>query len=206
MQDGKKSMRAIILCAGLGTRLTPITLNKPKPLLQIRGKSILENTIEHLHSANINDIIVVCGYKAELFMPYAVKLGFQYIFFPDFAGKNSAASLKYVADLITKGTLILNGDLFFTRDFSTNLHFGYSQFLGQEIQDSTFWGYITDENGKLLDIDTNATSGFGDGIAFLDNEADLKIIKDALKKCNDSQYWESCIGGGHFRQNRFLCV
>lgn len=188
-------MRAIILCAGLGTRLTPITLTKPKPLLEIRGKSILQNTIEHLHSANIDDIIVVCGYKAELFEPLREKLKFQQAIFPHFATKNSAASLKFVSDCITKGTLILNGDLFITQDFTQNLHFGYSQFLGQEIKQGNFWGYITDENAKLMDIDTNATSGFGDGIAFFDNEADLGVIKDSLNKCDDKQYWESCILG-----------
>lgn len=188
-------MQAIILCAGLGTRLTPITLNKPKPLLEIRGKSILENTILHLHSANITDIIVVCGYKAELFAPLAKKLNFKQVIFPHFATKNSVASLKFVSDFITKGTLILNGDLFITQDFTPYLHFGLSQFLGQEVNQGTFWGYITDENAKLLDIDTNATSGFGDGIAFFDNEADLDIIKDSLNKCDDTQYWESCILG-----------
>mgnify|MGYP004515805199 CR=1 FL=1 len=186
-------MQAIILCAGLGTRLTPITLNKPKPLLEIRGKSILENTILHLHSANITDIIVVCGYKAEIFAPLAKKLNFKQVIFPHFATKNSVASLKFVSDFITKGTLILNGDLFITQDFTPYLHFGLSQFLGQEMNQGTFWGYITDENAKLLDIDTNATSGFGDGIAFFDNGADLDIIKDSLNKCDDTQYWESCI-------------
>ncbi|MGX2982792.1 sugar phosphate nucleotidyltransferase [Helicobacter sp. 23-1045] len=193
-------MRAIILCAGLGTRLAPITLTKPKPLLEIRGKSILQNTIEHLHSANIDDIIVVCGYKAELFEPLREKLKFQQVIFPHFATKNSVASLKFVSDCITKGTLILNGDLFITQDFTQNLHFGCSQFLGQEIKQGSFWGYITDENAKLMDIDTNATSGFGasnfgDGIAFFDNEADLGVIKDSLNKCDDKQYWESCILG-----------
>lgn len=188
-------IRAIILCAGLGTRLTPITLTKPKPLLEIRGKSILENMIIHLHSANITDIIVVCGYKSELFDELSTRLDFKKVVFPDFATKNSAGSLKFVRDSIIKGTIILNGDLFINSDFTEHLHFGLSQFLGQEIAQGNFWGYITDENGKLLDIDKNANSGFGDGIAFFDNESDLKAIKDSLGKCDDSAYWEECVCG-----------
>lgn len=193
-------IRAIILCAGLGTRLMPITLTKPKPLLEIRGKSILENMIMHLHSANITDIIVVCGYKSELFCPLQKRLNFQTIIFPDFAITNSVASLRFVSDKIIKGTIILNGDLFINNDFTQYLHFGLSQFLGQEISQGNFWGYITDENSKLLDIDKNANSGFGanifgDGIAFFDNESDLKIIKDSLNICDDSAYWEECICG-----------
>lgn len=195
-----RQMRAIILCAGLGTRLTPITLTKPKPLLEIRGKSILENSITHLHSANIDDIIVVCGYKSELFTPLQKRLNFKKVIFPDFATKNSAGSLKFVRDSIIKGTIVLNGDLFINSDFTEYLHFGLSQFLGQEISQGQFWGYITDENNKLLDIDKNANSGFGanifgDGIAFFDNESDLKILKDSLNNCDDSAYWEECVCG-----------
>ena len=188
-------IRAIILCAGLGTRLTPITLTKPKPLLQIRGKSILENAITHLHSANIDDIIVVCGYKSELFDELSTRLKFKKVIFPDFATKNSVGSLKFVSDFIIKGTIIINGDLFIDSNFTQYLHFGLSQFLGQEISQGSFWGYITDENNKLLDIDKNANSGFGDGIAFFDNESDLKIIKNSLSKCDDSAYWEECVCG-----------
>lgn len=186
-------MNAIILCAGLGTRLLPITLNTPKPLLQIKGKSILENTINILHNANISDIVVVCGYKHHLFTPLSKRLRFKKVVFPHFASKNSAASLKCAISHIKKGTLIINGDLFFTRDFTQELNFGVSSFLGQEIANGAFWGYITDENCKLLDIDINANSGFGDGVAFLDNEADLAILKDCLMQVDDSSYWENLV-------------
>lgn len=143
---------------------------------------------------------MVCGYKSELFKPLQKRLNFKQIIFPDFAIKNSAGSLKFVSDFITKGTIILNGDLFINSDFMQHLHFGLSQFLGQEISQGNFWGYIVDENNKLLDIDKNANSGFGanifgDGIAFFDNESDLKIIKDSLNNCDDSAYWEECVCG-----------
>lgn len=186
-------MKAIILCAGLGKRLAPITINKPKPLLQIKGRSILENTISMLHSANISDIIVVCGYKHNLFDEAQKQLNFKKIVFPQFEKKNSAASLKFVAKYITKGTLIINGDLFFIRNFIDDLTFGVSQFLGQEIKNGAFWGYIIDENGKLLDIDINANSGFGDGIAFFDNVADVAILQKCLMECDDDSYWESLV-------------
>ena len=42
-------MKAIILAAGIGTRLSPMTLLKPKPLLEIKGKTILENMIKFLY-------------------------------------------------------------------------------------------------------------------------------------------------------------
>ena len=152
----------------------------------------------HLHSANIKDIIVVCGYKSELFDELSERLKFQKVIFPDFATKNSVASLRFVRDKIIKGTIILNGDLYINSDFTPYLHFGLSQFLGQHISQGNFWGYIVDENNKLLDIDKNANAKFGanmfgDGVAFFDNESDLKIIKDSLNNCDDSAYWEECV-------------
>ncbi|MDE5591687.1 MAG: NTP transferase domain-containing protein, partial [Helicobacter sp.] len=83
-------MKAIILAAGEGKRLRPLTLNKPKPLLEIRGKSILENTIDYLQQSGIKDIIVLTGYKHQLFDELQKKLNFQQIVFKDYQGVNSA--------------------------------------------------------------------------------------------------------------------
>lgn len=191
-------MRAIILCAGQGTRLRPLTLNKPKPLLEIKGKTLLENMVLHLRKCGVNEIFIVTGYKHHLFDPLAKALNLTKVVFENYAKTNSAASLKFVQDFITKGTFILNGDLFLTNtfqdSFETQIKWSSSQFLAQKILHQTpSWGYITDENCKLLDIDTNATSGYGDGIAFFDNAQDLEIIKDSLNQCDDNEYWEACV-------------
>ena len=52
----KKLNTAIIMCAGFGKRLKPLTNKVPKPLLKIDNKSLLENTIELLFRLNINKI------------------------------------------------------------------------------------------------------------------------------------------------------
>lgn len=59
--------RAIILAAGFSERLAPITLTTPKPLVQIKGKRIIDTIIDALIDAEIKDITVVTGYKAEQF-------------------------------------------------------------------------------------------------------------------------------------------
>lgn len=60
-------MKAIILAAGRGTRLKPITDTTPKPLIQIRGKSILENLLEQLVN-DVNEFILIVDYKREMFI------------------------------------------------------------------------------------------------------------------------------------------
>ena len=58
-------MKALILAAGLGTRLAPITNDRPKSLVTVNGVPILFKQIENLHENGITDITVISGYKAE---------------------------------------------------------------------------------------------------------------------------------------------
>lgn len=59
-------MKALILAAGLGTRLAPITDDRPKALVPVNGKPILIKQIENLLENGISDITVISGYKAEI--------------------------------------------------------------------------------------------------------------------------------------------
>lgn len=58
-------MKAIIIAAGPSTRLRPFTDYKPKCLLEIEGKTILDRTLEALYSCGINDIVIIRGYQKE---------------------------------------------------------------------------------------------------------------------------------------------
>jgi len=59
--------RAIFLAAGFGSRMVPITLNTPKPLVLVRGKKIIETLLEAVVKAEIPEIIIVTGYLGEQF-------------------------------------------------------------------------------------------------------------------------------------------
>ncbi|EGP66078.1 hypothetical protein HMPREF9182_1116 [Streptococcus sp. oral taxon 056 str. F0418] len=60
-------MRAIILAAGMGTRLQPITLNTPKSLIKIEEETLIERQIRFLRERGVEEIIVITGYLAEKF-------------------------------------------------------------------------------------------------------------------------------------------
>jgi len=63
-------MKAIILAGGLGTRLRPLTLEKPKPLLPIKSKPLIEWSILNLKKYGIKEIILSIGYKSEMIIDY----------------------------------------------------------------------------------------------------------------------------------------
>ncbi len=63
-------MKALILAAGEGSRLRPLSVNRPKPMFNICGKPILEHIIDLLKSVGITDLVVVVGYQKESIIDY----------------------------------------------------------------------------------------------------------------------------------------
>ena len=59
--------RAIIMAAGLGNRMRPVTLTTPKPLVRVNGKRMIDTVIEGLHDNGIMEIYIVAGYLKEQF-------------------------------------------------------------------------------------------------------------------------------------------
>ncbi|HDN80907.1 MAG TPA: phosphocholine cytidylyltransferase family protein [Chloroflexi bacterium] len=104
-------MQGVILAAGDGGRLAPLTLDTPKPLVTVLGKPMIDYTIEALVTAGVKELLVVVGYKAEL-MEKHLKDGTRYgacirlIYNPDFEMGN-AISLYAARDYLPDGPFIL---------------------------------------------------------------------------------------------------
>ena len=62
--------KAFILAAGLGTRLRPLTLKCPKPLLKIKGKTLLSNTLKFLEKYGINQVVINVHHLSEQIVDY----------------------------------------------------------------------------------------------------------------------------------------
>lgn len=67
VMEAYRAKRAIFIAAGFGSRLVPVTLNTPKPLVRVNGKRIIDGLIDACLMAGINEIYIVRGYLAEQF-------------------------------------------------------------------------------------------------------------------------------------------
>ena len=72
--------RAVIIAAGEGKRLRPVTLEVPKPLIKVNGKRMIDTGIEALRASGVRDIYIVVGYKKELFYEKSGK-NFSFLFY-----------------------------------------------------------------------------------------------------------------------------
>lgn len=102
--------RAVIMAAGTGQRMRPVTLTTPKPLVRVNGVRMIDTVIRALHENGIHEIYVVTGYLKEQFAPLEREYpGVTLIENPYYDCCNNIASL-YVAREHLENCMILDGD------------------------------------------------------------------------------------------------
>ena len=110
-------MKAIILSAGQGRRLLPLTAISPKCLLNIGGRTVLEWQVRTLASAGIDDIVVVTGYGGDkvekLVNRRLAHFGARTLYNPDYATADNLVSCWTARHEMNNDFLLLNGDTLF---------------------------------------------------------------------------------------------
>lgn len=186
-------MRAIILCAGRGVRCLPATLFIPKPLIPVRGASLLERQLSYLRDNGITKITLVLGYMANKYEHLIKKYGLEARISPCYATANNNTSLALVSDLL-EDSLVIDGDLYFTRDWLGDIVPGHSQFLTQPVCGAPEWGVLTEtiSGGRevLRDVVKWVSSGYGlSGVSYWQGEA-AAMLAEEIKKSSIDEYWE----------------
>ena len=108
---------ALLLAAGTGSRLQPLTKAAPKCLTEVNGVSILERLISNLRNQGFKRLVVVIGHLGDqiqdFLSEYASDLQIDYVFNPDYATTNNLYSLWLARQQITESFLLVESDLIF---------------------------------------------------------------------------------------------
>ena len=106
---------AIIMAAGMSTRFAPLSYEKPKGLLIVKGEVLIEREIRQLMEAGITDITIVVGYMKEKFFYLEEKFGVKIVVNEDYYKFNNTSSLIRVCDSL-KNTYICSSDNYFVEN------------------------------------------------------------------------------------------
>lgn len=109
------SPHAVLLCAGLGSRLLPLTADRPKCLIEVAGRTILEHQVDALRAAGVSGITVVGGYRYDRLEAYVAERWAdgerpELVRNPFFAVSSSIGSVWAARERLARPFCLLNGD------------------------------------------------------------------------------------------------
>ena len=173
--------KAIILAAGFGTRLAPVTLDTPKPLVKVNGVRILDTLLDALTARGITNITVVRGYKKEQFDELAVKYPtLHFIDNPEFNLANNISSLLCAVDRIDR-CYICEADLIINNPEIIRKYEYCSVYYGTKVRETDDWCFRV-KNGMPEDYRRGGTDCWqGIGISCWDGSDSEKLKADLRK-------------------------
>lgn len=178
-------MQAFILAGGKGTRLHEITKDEiPKPMANLRGKPILQWTIENLKANNINEMYISVGHLHEKIIDYfqdGSRFGVKINYIIENEPLGSGGALYFVKDVMKEDFVICSGDVLFDIDIKRMLEFHKSH--------SSLITLLTHPNLHPFDSDLVVT------------DKNQKVIKFDSKNNVRNYYYKNNVNAGFFIVN-----
>ena len=146
-------MQAVILAAGKGTRMYPMAINKPKPLIEVANKPVLEHTLDQMLGL-IEEVVIIVGYKKDMiierFGDNYKGMKITYVVQEEQKGTGHAVSMA--REFVKEKFLVLNGDDLFSRKDMENISKYNNCILVKYKEDPSAFGAVVVKEGKVIDI------------------------------------------------------
>lgn len=190
-------MRAILLAAGMGTRLRPLTLTTPKSLVKVNGTPMIERQVEFLKERGIDEIIVITGYLKEKFEYLKEKYGVKLIHNDKYDVYNNIYTM-YLAKDYLGDSYVIDADVYLHNNFidkniKTSAYFsGYKEGFKNE------WIIEFDGDDKVNNIIVGDDKGYIlCGVSYWSND-DAKTIVNKLEDAIYNRdfknlYWDDIV-------------
>ena len=156
-----KAERAIIMAAGMGSRLRPATDDTPKPMVKVNGVRMIDTVIDALHANGINEIHIVTGYLAKKFSEVKKKYpDVDILYNPYYETRNNISSM-YVAREYLENAICVDGDQIIYNPDILSPYFEYSGYAGSELHGYTDeWVMQTDAEGIVTSASVGGDHGW----------------------------------------------
>ena len=150
---------AIIMAAGVSSRFAPLSHEKPKSLVEVKGEVLIERQIRQLKEAGIADMYVVTGYKAEQFAYLREKYGVQLILNDTYMTRNNHSSI-YAARKVIRNSYICSADNYFLENpFESRVEDSY--YAAVYAPDETGeWCMKTDSEGYISHVEVGGRNAW----------------------------------------------
>ncbi|NME83270.1 sugar phosphate nucleotidyltransferase [Clostridium sp. SM-530-WT-3G] len=192
-------MRAILMAAGMGTRLRPLTENTPKSLIEVNGMSLLERQIINLRERGIEEIIVLTGYLHEKFDDIVKKYNLIKIVNDKYDVYNNIYTMYLVREYL-RDAFVIDADNYLTRNFipekkpETSIYYSACK---ENIANE--WIFKYDESGRIYGIEIGKEGDKPDYImsgasywTAKDGEIIARRVKEAVEKDKLMDiYWDN---------------
>lgn len=190
-------MKAIILAAGLGTRLRPLTDDKPKCLVPVNGTPMVERQLQFLREAGITEITIVSGYRAEKLAYLKDMYGVDIVHNERYASGNNILSMYKVLDRLgdhyaIDGDTWLQANPFLTPP-EKSMYF--SAWHDEYVQE---WGLSVDGDRNLIGIEIGRVRGYiMSGVSYWTEKDALLLagkIREAVERRHRTDiFWDNIV-------------
>ncbi len=154
-------MQAAILTAGEGTRMRPLTLTRPKTMLPVGGKPIIQHNIEALRDAGVEEILLITGYCEEIIKDYfnnGEDFGVKITYVTQKERLGTAHAIGHTENILTDDFIVLNGDIILDYELISEMIDNYesnsadSMMVLTEVEDPSSFGVVELENNYIKNI------------------------------------------------------
>ncbi len=189
-----RAKRAIFIAAGFGSRLVPVTLNTPKPLVRVNGKRIIDGLIDACLEAGISEIYIVRGYLAEQFDQLLYK--YPMIKFLENTAYNEANNISSAvcARYLMCNAYVFEADLLIRNPAIITKYHYTSNYLGIPMERSNDWCF-TVEGGAIRELKIGGLNCYQEvGISYWDEVSGKKLTGHLLEAYEmpggKERYWD----------------
>lgn len=206
-----RAKKAIFIAAGFGTRLVPVTLNTPKPLVRVNGKRMIDTLIDACLEAGISEIYIVRGYLSEQFDQLLYKYPMiKFIENPSYNEANNISSAM-AARYLMQNAYILEADLLVSNPAIIRKYNWRSNVLGIKKDRTDDWCLTVDKDGCVDEEKVGGLDCYQMVGIYYFNAADGAKLSEHIKEAflapgGKERYWETVPNQAYKGQYRIEVV